>query len=137
MRTDLSVRAVHVQDMRMEVHIRAKILTMDYPMTSSADPTPLEVLMASLASCAGCTFHSVLTRKMGTRVKSLEVEVNAERRGEHPSGLTDIEIIYRLRGESLNSEVVERALRMAEDQFCPVLDMLRPGTRIRSSWQMH
>ncbi|MGA9667914.1 MAG: OsmC family protein [Terracidiphilus sp.] len=137
MRTDLSVRAVHVRDMRMNVHIRNKVLPMDYPATSSADPTPLEVLMGSLAACAGCTFHALLSRKVGTRLKSLEIEVNAERRGEHPSGLTAIELIYHLCGESLDSEVVERTLRIAEDQFCPVIDMLRPGTKIHSSWQIH
>lgn len=136
MRTDLSVRAVHVRDMRMDVHIRGKVLPMDYPSTRSADPSPLEALMGSLAACAGCTFHTVLSHALGSRVKSLEVEVNAERRTEHPSAITEIELIYHLRGNSLDAEVVERALRIAEDQICPVIDMLRPGTKIRSSWRI-
>jgi putative redox protein len=123
--------------MRMEVHIRGKVLPMDSHSTRSADPTPLETLMGSLAACAGGTFHALLSRKVGNRLKSLEVEINAERQSEHPSVLTEIEIVYHLRGESLDAEVVERTLRIAEDQFCPIIDMLRPGTRIRSSWRMN
>ena len=38
--------------------------------------------------------------------------------------------------ESLTSETVDRAIRVAEDQLYPVLAMLRPGTQIISSWQM-
>jgi hypothetical protein len=34
------------------------------------------------------------------------------------------------------SETIDRAIRIAEDQLCPVLAMLRPGTQIISSWQM-
>jgi uncharacterized OsmC-like protein len=47
---------------------------------------------------------------------------------------TDIELVYHLRAEALDPQLVERAIRIAEDQLCPVLAMLRPGTRIRSSW---
>ena len=136
MRTDLSVRAVHRGDMRIDVHIRDRVLPMDYPARSEADPTPLEVLLASLAACAGNTLSIVLGRKMGVKVESLEVDARAERREEHPTILTHIELIYRLKGEGLNSEVVERALRIAEDQLCPVLAMLRPGTEIHSSFLM-
>jgi uncharacterized OsmC-like protein len=50
--------------------------------------------------------------------------------------LTAIELVYHLRGEALSADEVERALRIAEDQLCPVLSMLRPGTEIHSSWQI-
>ena len=136
MRTDLSVRAVHLGDLRIDVHVREHVLPMDYPAVAGKSPTPLEMLLASLAGCAGNTLHLVLCRKMGVKVNSIEVEARAERRQEHPTVLTAIELVYHLRGEALDSDVVERALRVAEDQLCPVMAMLRPGTEIRSSWQM-
>jgi uncharacterized OsmC-like protein len=135
MRSDLSVRAVHLGDMRIDVHVREHVLPMDYPAVAGKSPTPLEVLLASLAACAGNTLNLVLCRKMGAKVDSLEVEARAERREEHPTVLTAIELVYHLRGEALSADVVERALRVAEDQLCPVLAMLRPGTEIHSSWQ--
>lgn len=135
MRTDLSVRAVHTGDMRVDVHIREHVLPMDYPASQGAD-TPLELLLASLAACAGNTLNLVLCRKMGVRVTSLEVEARAQRREQHPTVLTAIELVYHLRCEGAGQDMVERALRIAEDQLCPVLAMLRPGTEIRSSWRM-
>lgn len=137
MRADLAVRAVHLGDMRIDVHIRDRILPIDYPIRPGADPTPLEVLLASLAACAGNTLHAVLCRRMGVNLQSLEVEARAQRRKEHPTVLTAIELIYHLRGEGLAREVVDRAVRIAEDKLCPVLAMLRPGTEITSSVQMN
>jgi len=117
MRTDLSVRAVHLCDMRIDVHVRESVLPMDYPAGQGADPTPLEALLASLAACAGNTLNLVLCRKMGVRLASLEVEAKAQRRDEHPTVLTAIELIYHLRGEgeNLDSAAVESALRLSED----------------------
>jgi|HubBroStandDraft_6_1064221.scaffolds.fasta_scaffold1054829_1 putative redox protein len=135
MRTDLCVRAVHHGEMRVDVHVREHLLAMDYPAEGDRNPTPLELLMASLAACAANTLNLVLSKKMGVRIDSLEVEARAERRAEHPTVLTDIELVYRLGGEHLDSALIDRAMRIAEDQLCPVLAMLRPGTRIKSHWQ--
>jgi putative redox protein len=136
MRTDLAVRAVHLGEMRIDVHIREHILPMNYPAVQDNDPTPLEMLIASLAACAGNTLNLVLCRKMGAKVASIQVEAKAQRREEHPTVLTVIELVYHLRGEELAPEMIERAIRIAEDQLCPVLAMLRPGTEIHSTWQM-
>jgi putative redox protein len=120
--------------MRVNVRVREHVLSMDYPAKESNNPTPLEMLLASLAACATNTLNLVLCRKMGERLHGLEVEARAERRAEHPTVLTDIELVYHLRGEALDQQLVERAIRITEDQLCPVLAMLRPGTKIRSSW---
>lgn len=136
MRTDLSVRARHLGEMRVDVDLRGHLLPMDYPAAEGREATPLEVLLASLAACAANTLSLVLCRKMGAKIASLEVEARAQRREEHPTILTHIELVYHLRGDSLAPESIDRALRIAEDQLCPVLAMLRPGTDITSSWQM-
>ena len=136
MRTDLSVRAVHVGDMRIDVHVREHVLSMDYPAKPGADPTPLEVLLASLAACAGNTVNLILSRKMDSKLEALEVEAKAQRREEHPTVLTAIELVYSIRGEGLAPETVEKAIQIAEQKLCPVLAMLRPGAEITSSWQI-
>lgn len=135
MRTDLAVRAKHLDEMRVDAYVREHVLPMDYPAVAGKNPTPLEALLASLAACAANTLHLVLDRKMGVKLESLEVEARAERRAEHPTVLTAIELVYHLRAESLNPATVEEALRDAESKLCPVLAMLRPGTQITSSWQ--
>ena len=134
MLTDLCVRAVHMGDMRVDVRVREHVLSMDYPAGAARNPTPLEVLLASLAGCAANTLNLVLSTKMGARIDSLEVEARAERRVEHPTVLTEIELVYHIGAEALDPQTVDRAVRIAEDQLCPVLNMLRPGTAIRSLW---
>jgi putative redox protein len=136
MRADLSVRAVHRAGMRVDVRVRDHVLAMDYPAELGKAPTPLEVLMASLAACAANTLNLVLCRKMAASVDGLEVSVGAERRVDHPTILTRIELGYHLRGEGLDAGLVEKAVRLAEDQLCPVLAMLRPGTAITSTWDV-
>ena len=123
-RSDLFVRAVHRGEMRVDVQVRDRVMEMDYPAVAGKDPTPLEVLLASLAACTANTIHLVLCRKMGVPIDSLEVEAKAERRAEHPTVLTDIELIYHLRGAGLAAETIESAVRLAEDQLCPVRAML-------------
>ena len=134
MRTDLRVRAVHQGGMRVDVHVREHVLPMDYPAEMGRNPTPLECLLASLAGCAASTLNLVLSRKMGVRIESLEVEACAQRRAQHPTILTEIELLYHLGAEALDPQVVDQAVRITEDQLCPVLAMLRSGTHIRSSW---
>ena len=94
MRSDLCVRAVHQGDMRVDVRVREHVLSMDYPAESGKNPTPLEMLLASLAACATNTLNLVLCKKMGAKLHGLEVEARAERRAEHPTVLTDIELVY-------------------------------------------
>jgi uncharacterized OsmC-like protein len=133
MRTNLCVRAVHQGDMRVDVHVREHVLRMDYPAEAGRNPTPLEALLASLAACAANTLNLVLCRKMGIKLESLEVEARAERQVDHPTVLTEIELVYSVGGAALDGRTVDKAVRIAEDQLCPMLNMLRPGTTIRSS----
>jgi uncharacterized OsmC-like protein len=136
MRADLVVQAVHIADMRVDVQIRDQILAIDYPITPGSASTPLETLMGSLAACAGNSLYAVLTRRMRAEVEALSVEAQAQRRKEHPTILTAIELVYHLRGKSLDSALVERAVAAAEE-LCPVMAMLRPGVPISTSFRLN
>ena len=136
MRSDLCVRALHQGAMRVDVQVREHVLAMDYPAAEGRDPTPLEAVLASLAGCAANTLNLVVAMKMGAKVERLEVEARGERRKEHPTALTAIELVYEVKGEGLEAGMVERAVRIAEDQLCPVMAMLRPGVEITSSWRI-
>lgn len=83
----------------MDVQVRDQVLAMDYPAREGGMPTPLELLLASLAGCAANTLALVLTRKMGVAVESLEVEARAELRAEHPTVLTDVELSYTVKAD--------------------------------------
>ena len=130
----LSVHAVHEGDMRIRATTGEHTVQMDYPMGGAECGafTPLQLLLASLAGCGGNTM-ALLLRRHDQPVSGIEVTASAERRDEHPTVLTDIELAFEVRGAGLDEDVVRRALVIAEEKLCPVWAMLKPGTPIRAT----
>jgi putative redox protein len=104
---------------------------MDYPARAdSAGMTPLELLLASVG---GCTVGglAVLLQRASQPFTSIEVEVAAGRRDEHPTILTAIDIDVRV-GGAVDPVAAQKALSIAETQICPVLAMIKGETTIRT-----
>ncbi len=92
----------------------------------------LELLLMSLAVCAGQTVAALL-RRMRAPLEGCEVEAVAQRRDEAPTVLTHIHLTFNVRGRGIDTTVVERAVASAESQYCPVWAMLKGSTRITST----
>ena len=133
MPSELHVRAVHHGGMRFTASAREHAIHMDYPITSGADITPLETLLASLAACSGNSL-ALLLDKAKQPLTGLQVNVHGHRRDEHPTIITDIDIEFVVHGADVEPSAVERAIKVAEEQVCPVWSMLKDGTTIRSSY---
>jgi putative redox protein len=128
------VTASHREGMHFETEIGAHTVQLDYPLAPGADgagPRPLEMLLASLACCAGGTLV-FLFRRSGQSFESLRVTARGRRRTEHPMAFTEIRLEFALRGE-LSLAAAEAAVREAEERFCPVWAMLRPATPIEAT----
>ena len=134
---ELRVRAVHQGGMHFLADTGEHSVHLDYPLQSGATAglTPLEMLLASLAACAGGTL-AMLLRRAEAAPTGLEVEARGIRRDEHPTVLTDVDLEFVVHGSGQDPEVVARSLRVAEEQLCPVWAMLKPGTTIRSSFRI-
>jgi len=93
---------------------------------------PLELLLISLA---GCSCHAVLflLRKMGKTVDGFEVHATGQRRDEHPTVFTGIELQLKLKGSTLDAAAVEKAITFAEEKICPVWAMLKGNVPV--SWK--
>ncbi len=98
-------------------------------------PTPLDLLVAAAAGCTSMTLASLL-RKMGQKVSSLQVKVNARTAEEHPIRILEIHIEYFIHGFSLDESKIQRAIDLADNKYCPVITSLRPGALITSSYQL-
>jgi putative redox protein len=121
--------------MRFSTTARGHTVITDYPLQPGergAGMRSLELLLASLASCAGGSMV-VLLRKLQQPAQRVEVNVRASRRDQHPTILTDIAMEFVVYGTGLDPAVVARALAQSEEQICPVWAMLKGGTRITSS----
>jgi putative redox protein len=123
--------------MRFEVTVGPHTIVTDYPLEANvagAGPRPLEMLLGSLASCAGGALTALL-RRSGQPVRDLKVQARAQRRLEHPTVFTEIALEFVVRGDVAES-VVARAIEQSESHVCPIWAMLKPGTAITSSFRI-
>ena len=96
---------------------------------SAADPgpAPMELLLASLATCATATWESIVG-KMRLPVSGFEVAVDATRATSTPRVWTDIDLRYHVRSEA-PVDRLERAVELTR-RTCSVSVMLERATSI-------
>ena len=97
--------------------------------------TPLELLLASLASCSGQVVVGLLKR-MGLEVKDLFVHARGTKKEIHPTVLTSIELEFEFRGGTLDGVSIEKALALSEERFCPVWAMVKAATPIKATYRL-
>jgi len=98
--------------------------------------SPMENVLASLAACS--SFH-VLTilKKKRQKVTAYSVEASAERREEPPPRVfTKIHLTYKIKGENIDPQAVEGAIKLAEEKYCSVGGMLKKAVPITSSFEI-
>jgi len=98
-------------------------------------PTPMELLLISLGGCTGADIVSILEKKR-QKMTHYEIEVRGERRAEHPRIYTDIEIIHRFRGRSLDPKAVAHAIELSETKYCSVSAMLKAAANVTSRFEI-
>lgn len=86
---------------------------------------PMEMLLASLASCSGIDVV-LLLRKQRQNLQDIEVRVEGDRRDREPRVFTRIRVHYILTGPT-DERKVERACRLSMEKLCSVSTMLAAG----------
>ncbi len=77
-----------------------------------AGSSPMELMLMSIASCTAMDVISIL-KKRRANLSDLEIEIDGERRDEHPRFYTDIQIKYLLTGKGLKVKDVELAINLS------------------------
>jgi putative redox protein len=134
---EYTVEAVQRQGMQFVVTAGPHTVMTDYPLKpddAGAGPRPLEMLLGSLASCAGGSLAALL-RRAGEPVRGLRVIARGRRRAEHPTVFTEISLEFVVCGRVEPSSVA-KAVEQAEASICPVWAMLKPTTPITSSFRI-
>jgi putative redox protein len=136
MPTELSVHAVQQGPMEFAISDGEHAVTIDYPLPGSTEDmkgmTPLRLLLASLAGCSGSSVAALL-RRDGQPVERVEVAARGQRRDEHPTVITEIDLAFTVYGD-VDPARVEHALKLSEGQICPVWAMVKAGTPVSSSF---
>jgi len=98
-------------------------------------PTPMELLLIALGGCTGADVVGILEKKR-QRVTCYQIEVHGRRREEHPKIYTDIEVVHRLRGHSLDPKAVAHAIELSESKYCSVSAMLGASARLKMRFEI-
>lgn len=97
--------------------------------------SPMELLLVALGGCTGADVVSILEKKR-QRITGYEIEVQAERRAEHPRIYTRIEVIHRLRGRAIDSRAVQHAVQLSETRYCSVSAMLGASAELSMRFEI-
>jgi putative redox protein len=137
MNTEYTVEAVLQGGMHFVANIGKRSVSLDYPLApgdAGAGPKPMEMLLASLASCAGGTVAALL-RRAQQPFRGVTVRARGLRRSEHPTVFTEITLEFEVVG-GVDSDTLAGVLKQAETCVCPVWAMLKPSTPIHSSFRI-
>jgi len=94
---------------------------------------PLELMLLGLAGCTA--FDVVLILQRGREpIAGCVVEVDAERAPTDPKVFTAIHLQYRLSGQGLSPQKVERAIQLSKEKYCSASIMLGQVAQITHSW---
>lgn len=96
---------------------------------------PMELLLASLASCSSMDTVSIL-KKMRQPLEDLRIEVEGHRDTQQvPAVFTKIHLHFILKGD-LRPEKVEEAIRLSVKKYCSVGRMLEKTAEITYDWEL-
>jgi putative redox protein len=92
---------------------------------------PTEMLLGALGGCTGIN-AVLLLKKFHQPFKSLDVEVEGDQATEWPHAFTEIRINFKVGWDGKpDKQLVENALDMAVNKYCPVDATLTQGTKIK------
>jgi len=121
-----SVNAEFKGDMVFEADVNGRKFSMDSIQKKGVWPKPL--LLVAICGCSGMDVVSILN-KMQIKFDSLNIYVDANITNGHPSTYDKIHVVYKIGGEDLPKEKVEKAVSLSQEKYCGVLDMIKKAAK--------
>ena len=95
---------------------------------------PSDLLLMAVASCSAYDVVEILA-KQRVPLTDLKVICSGDQMSEPPYKFTRIHMHYEVHGE-VNSEKLEKAIRLSEEKYCSVIATLKPGVPISSDYEI-
>lgn len=108
---------------------------MDAKGDRHAAPTPLEMLLVSVAGCTAFDVQSILEKKRQD-VTAYNVEITGTRADDHPRKFTKFHINHIVHGRNVSEKAVADAIELSETKYCSVAATVRPTAEITSSYEI-
>lgn len=100
-----------------------------------AAPTPMEMLLVSVAACAAVDVVSILEKKR-QKISGYKSEITGERRTEHPRAFTKFHIHHIVYGSDVSEHAVRQAVELSDTKYCSVAATVRPTAEITTSFEI-
>jgi len=100
---------------------------------NGAATSPMELMLMSVASCSAMDVISILKKRRVENLQ-LEIEVEVERRDEHPRIYTNIHLTYIVTGKDIKEKDVARAIQLSEDKYCSAIAMVKNTAKMTSEY---
>jgi putative redox protein len=98
-------------------------------------PSPLEMLLVSVAACTAADVISILLKKRQD-VTAYDVEVTGDRVDDHPRKFVKFHVHHIVHGRSVSEKAVADAIELSDTKYCSVAATVRPTAEITTSYEM-
>lgn len=100
-----------------------------------AAPTPVEMLLVSVAGCTAADVISILLKKRQD-VTDYRVEVTGTRADDHPRKFLKFHVHHIVHGRSVSEKAVADAVELSDTKYCSVAATVRPTAEIITSFEI-
>jgi putative redox protein len=108
---------------------------MDSKGDRHAAPTPVEMLLISVAACTAMDVQSILEKKRQD-VTDYNVEIEGTRAEDHPRKFTAFHIHHIVHGRNVSEKAVADAVELSDTKYCSVAATVRPTATITTSFEV-
>lgn len=98
-------------------------------------PRPMEMLLVGLGSCSAIDVVLILKRGREA-ITDCEVEIDAERATTDPKVFTQIKMHFIVTGTKLDTNKVERAIKLSAEKYCSATAMLAATATITHDFEI-
>lgn len=98
-------------------------------------PSPLEMLLISVAACTAADVASIMEKKRQD-IREYLVEVTGTRAEEHPRKFTAFHVHHIVRGHNVSEQALAHAIELSDTKYCSVAATVRPTANITTSHEI-
>ncbi|MBX3243633.1 MAG: OsmC family protein [Acidobacteria bacterium] len=109
--------------------------TIDTKGDRRAAPTPMEMLLVSVAGCTAADVISILHKKRQD-VTDYRVEVVGVRADEHPRKYVSFRVHHIVHGRGVSEKALADAIQLSDEKYCSVAATVRPTAEITTTYEI-
>ena len=96
---------------------------------------PMEMMLMGLGGCTAMDVLSIL-KKQRQNVTQCLIEIEGQRREEHPRVFTEIRVHFKISGYNLKTDPVKKAIDLSAEKYCSVSAMLGQSAKIIHDYEI-